>query len=118
MRHRNWVAGEPWQCCLAGGRAPAGTTAGCRCGTRLLPAIRTWWAATPKGWRRWWRLPDGRVVTGGWDQRVVVWDPAQASVVQLACSVIALAAAPLGLEVSLLVIAHEGTGFSVWSIMK
>ena len=63
-------------------------------------------------------LPDGRVVTGGWDQRVVVWDPAQASVVQLACSVIALAAAPLGLEVSLLVIAHEGTGFSVWSIMK
>jgi WD40 repeat protein len=63
-------------------------------------------------------LPDGRVITGGWDQQVVVRDPAQASLVQLACSVTALAAAPLGPDLSLLVIAHEGTGFSVWSLTK
>ena len=61
-------------------------------------------------------LPDGRVVTGGWDQQVVVRDPAQTNVVQLACSVTALAAAPLGPEVSLLLSPNQGTGFSVWSL--
>jgi WD40 repeat protein len=62
-------------------------------------------------------LADGRVVTGGDDHRVLVWDPAGActQVVQLNCSVTALATAPLGLARSDLVIAHQGSGFSLWS---
>ena len=62
-------------------------------------------------------LADGRVVTGGVDRRVLVWHPLEAStqVVQLNCSVTALATAPLGPAGSNLVIAHEGNGFSLWS---
>ncbi len=62
-------------------------------------------------------LADGRVVTGGADRRVLVWDPLEAStqVVQLSCSVTALATAPFGPAGSHLVIAHEGNGFSLWS---
>ena len=62
-------------------------------------------------------LAGGRVVTGGADRRVLVWDPLEAStqVVQLSCSVTALATAPFGPAGSNLVIAHEGNGFSLWS---
>ncbi len=63
-------------------------------------------------------LADGRVVTAGEDDgRVLVWDPTGAStqVVQLTCSVTALAAALIGPARSNLVIAHEGSGFSLWS---
>jgi hypothetical protein len=63
-------------------------------------------------------MADGRVVTGGDDRRVLVWDLARigTSVVQLGCSVTALAAAPPGPAMSCLVIAHQGTGFSKWSL--
>ena len=62
-------------------------------------------------------LADGRVVTGGADRRVLVWDPARAGtqVVQLSCPVTTLAAAPPGPARSNLVIAHRGTGLSLWS---
>ena len=62
-------------------------------------------------------LPDGRVVTGGAGGRVLVWDPSatvrQAD--QLICSVTGLATALLGSARSDLVIAHEGSGLSLWS---
>jgi WD40 repeat protein len=63
-------------------------------------------------------LPDGRVVIGEEDGRVLLWEPARpgTGIIQLNCSVTALAAAPPGPTVSCLVIAHEGTGFSVWSV--
>jgi hypothetical protein len=53
---------------------------------------------------------DGRVVTGGDDHRVLVRDPAGAStqVVQLTCSVTALATPPHVPARSNLVIAHQG----------
>ena len=62
-------------------------------------------------------MADGRVVTGGDDGRVLVWDPAGTTthVVQLSCSVTALATAPLGAARSNLVIAHRGSGLSLWS---
>jgi hypothetical protein len=62
-------------------------------------------------------LADGRVVTGGTDRRVLTWDPVRASteVIQLGCSLIALATTPPGPARSDLVIAHEGSGFSLWS---
>ena len=72
-----------------------------------------------KGWVRAVAvLADGRVVTGGEDDgRVLVWDPTGAStqVVQLTCSVTALATALIGPARSNLVVAHEGSGFSLWS---
>ena len=63
-------------------------------------------------------LADGRIVTGGSDRRVLVWDPAGAGirVVQLSCSVTTLTVAPLAPARSNLIIAHEGTGFSLWSL--
>jgi WD40 repeat protein len=63
-------------------------------------------------------LADGWVVTGGFDRQVQVLDLAGASTrvaSRLNCSVTALAAAPLGRTGSSLVIAHEGSGFSLWS---
>ena len=62
-------------------------------------------------------LADGRVVTGGTDRRVLIWDPARActQVIQLSCSLATLATAPPGPARSELVIAHEGSGFSLWS---
>jgi len=65
-------------------------------------------------------LPDGRVVSGGDDKRVLVWDPAApgaAPVAQLGCSVIRLAtgvAEPGGFA---LVMAHQGAGLSLWSVL-
>jgi WD40 repeat protein len=61
-------------------------------------------------------LPHGRVVTGGLDQRILVWDPADPQVLQLSCPVIALNTAPSGLTWCDLVIAHEGSGWSLWSL--
>ena len=63
-------------------------------------------------------LADGRVVTGGYhDRRVLVWDPSRAGspVLHLNCSVTALATASLDPARSNLVIAHEGSGCSLWS---
>jgi WD40 repeat protein len=62
-------------------------------------------------------LADRRVVTGGDDRRVLVWDPAKANAqaAQLSCSVTAVATAPLGPAMTNLVIAHKGSGFSLWS---
>ena len=62
-------------------------------------------------------LADGRVVTGGSDRRVLIWDLARACtpVIQLSCSLTTLATAPAGPDRSNLVIAHEGSGFSLWS---
>jgi WD40 repeat protein len=63
-------------------------------------------------------LASGRVVTGGEDGQVLVWDPdnPSADVIQLNCSVVALATAPHGPAMSHLVIAHEDNGLSFWSV--
>lgn len=63
-------------------------------------------------------LPDGWVVSGGDDRRVQVWDPAtRTEIAQLDCSVTAMATGPLGPGGSSLVVAHEGAGFSLWSVI-
>jgi hypothetical protein len=62
-------------------------------------------------------LPDGRVVSGGNDRRVLVWDATtQEQVAQLGCSVMGLTAVQASCGDASLVIVHEGQGFSVWSI--
>ncbi len=63
-------------------------------------------------------LPDGRVVSGGDERSVRVWDVlALAELARVSCSAVALAAAR-GPDVDdcQLVIAHEGSGISTWSI--
>jgi WD40 repeat protein len=64
-------------------------------------------------------LPDGRVVSGGTDRRVLVWKATtQGLVAQLGCSVTQLAAVQSGRGEALLVVVHEGQGFSLWSPSK
>ena len=62
-------------------------------------------------------LADGRVVTGGRDWRVLVWDPARpdTQAIQLSCPVTTLTTVSASPARSDLVIAHEGSGFSLWS---
>jgi hypothetical protein len=61
-------------------------------------------------------LPDGRVVSGGRDGRVLVWSTtAQGQVVQLACSVTLLAEVQASRGETSLVVVHAGQGFSLWS---
>ena len=64
-------------------------------------------------------LAGGRVVTGGHDRRVLIWEPARANTpaIQLSCSSRALATAPPGPAGADLVIAHQGSGISLWSFM-
>ena len=74
-RHDGWVKAVA---VLPDGRVVTGAepTGGCWCGTRPRPApARPSSAATTAGWTRWRCWPDGRVVTGGDDGRVLVWDP-------------------------------------------
>lgn len=63
-------------------------------------------------------LADGRVVSGGGDGRVRLWDskaPTREPLATLACTVRALATGPSELhDVINLVIAHSG-GLSIWS---
>jgi WD40 repeat protein len=62
-------------------------------------------------------LPDGRVVSGGEDRGVLVWDVmTQSTIAQLDCSVTALAAEPIGGGETALVIGHAGAGLSLWSV--
>jgi WD40 repeat protein len=64
-------------------------------------------------------LPDGRVVTGG-AGRVLLWNPAGADtqVIQLNCSLTALATASAGPPRSTLAIAHPGGPLSLWSVTE
>lgn len=61
-------------------------------------------------------LPDGRVVVGGaTSDRVLLLDPSGTLAVQeVACSVTALAAGLKNAAESVLVIAHKGSGWSLW----
>jgi len=63
-------------------------------------------------------LPDGRVVSGGDDRRVRVWNvSAQAELVRISCSAVAFAVASCASNRECqLVMAHEGGGISKWSI--
>jgi hypothetical protein len=65
-------------------------------------------------------LADGRVVTGGDDRRVLIWDPARAGtqLTEVSCSLTTVATAPPDPASSQLVIAHEGSGFSLWSVTE
>ena len=106
-----------WRCCRTGGWSPAGRRAGAGVGpgpTRARPGR----AGPPRRPRAVAVLPDGRVVTGG-DDRRVLWDPDRSRApgsFMLTCSVTALAAAPRGpASNSNLVIAHQESGFSLWS---
>jgi hypothetical protein len=64
-------------------------------------------------------LADGKVVTGGDDGRVLIWDLTRANpqVIQLSFSMTTLATASPGPARSDLVIAHEDSGISLWSFM-
>jgi hypothetical protein len=64
-------------------------------------------------------LPDGRVVSGGGEGRMLVWEATtRRQITQLACSAIRLAAAEASRGETSLVVAHAGQGFSVWSTTK
>ena len=61
-------------------------------------------------------LPNGRVVSGGSDNRVLIWDVAtQRQVAQVDCSVNGLAAVQASHGGGSLVVVHKGHGFSLWS---
>ena len=65
-------------------------------------------------------LPDGHVVTGGDDKLGLVWDPAvpgAGPVAQLGCSVIRLAMGVTEPGGFALVMAHQGAGLSLWSVL-
>jgi Trypsin-like peptidase domain/WD domain, G-beta repeat len=64
-------------------------------------------------------LPDGRLVSGGVDRRVLIWNATtQRQVAQLGCSVIGLAAVQTSSRECFFVVAHEGQGFSLWSVTE
>ena len=98
-----------WRCCRTGGWSPAATTGGCWCGTRPRPGAGPVELGRHDGAVGAVAvLPDGRVVTGGRDGRVLVWDvTTRTEIAQLGCSVTALATGPLGPSESSLVVAHS-----------
>jgi WD40 repeat protein len=62
-------------------------------------------------------LPNGQVLTGGDDRSVRLWDvQTKQCCWSVACSVRALAAVVPSSGETLLVIAHQGTGVSTWSV--
>ena len=63
-------------------------------------------------------LPDGRVVSGGDERSVRVWDVlTQVEIARVSCSAVALAATRCpDADDCQLVMAHEGSGISTWSI--
>jgi hypothetical protein len=63
-------------------------------------------------------LEDGRVISAGLDRRVLVWNSTRdgSGIIQLICAVTALAVVPLGSAGSGLIIVHEGSGCSLWSL--
>jgi WD40 repeat protein len=64
-------------------------------------------------------LPDGWVVSGGSDRRVLVWDPTtQGQLAQLGCSVTNLLVVQPSRGEASLVVVHEGQGFSLWSTSR
>jgi WD40 repeat protein len=64
-------------------------------------------------------LGDGRVVSGGNDSRVVIWNAiTEGMVAELGCSVTGLAAVQASRGEASLFVAHEGPGFSLWSIAR
>jgi hypothetical protein len=64
-------------------------------------------------------LADGRVVSGGRDNRVLVWNATtQGQMDQLGCSVIGLVAVQASVGEASLVVIHAGQGFSLWSTAR
>ena len=66
-----------WRCCPTGGWSPAETTGGCWSGTGCSRRGPAELGRHDGGVRAVAVLADGRVVTGGYDGRVLVWDPAR-----------------------------------------
>ena len=85
LRDRPGRAGPPRRVGVSGGgaaRRAGGHRRGRRAGAGVGPGASrrqpgSSWAATTARCGRWRCCPDGRVVTGGDDGRVLVWDPAR-----------------------------------------
>jgi hypothetical protein len=64
-------------------------------------------------------LADGRVVSGGDDRRVLIWNTTtKGQAAQLDCSVIKLEAVQVGRAETSILVVHEGQGFSLWSLKR
>ncbi|WP_222272402.1 trypsin-like serine protease [Modestobacter marinus] len=63
-------------------------------------------------------LGDGRVVSGGWDRRVLMWDPAgKTKTTEIGCSAVALGVSKSSnASGSRLAMAHAESGWSLWLV--